>query len=100
MVASLSSCHKLWYLSICSQAGIVVTGYVDAAEGTMVEEANGTGQFTDVTLRPHVTISAASDEIKAMELHRQAHEMCFIARSVNFPVTNLPTIIKEGVPAS
>lgn len=95
LVASLSACHKLWYLGLCSQAGIVVTAYEDAAEGSMVEEANGAGQFTSVTLRPHVTISESSDEARAIDLHRQAHAMCFIARSVNFPVTNVPTIVRE-----
>lgn len=95
LVASLSACHKLWFLALCAQAGIVVTAYEDAAEGIMVEEANGAGQFTLVTLRPHVMISAESDEERAMELHHQAHAMCFIARSVNFPVTTEPTIIRE-----
>ncbi|OQW74569.1 MAG: peroxiredoxin [Proteobacteria bacterium ST_bin13] len=100
LVASLSACHKLWYLGLCSKAGIVVTAYEDAAEGSMAEEANGAGQFTSVTLRPRVTISATSDQVKAMELHRQAHAMCFIARSVNFRVINLPTIILEGAEAN
>jgi len=95
LVASVSACHKLWYLGLCAQAGVVVTAYTDAAEGSMVEEANGAGQFIGVTLRPHVTISATSDEVKAVELHRQAHAMCFIARSVNFPVTCSPTIVRE-----
>lgn len=100
LVASLSACHKLWYLGLCSKAGIVVTAYEDAAEGSMAEEANGAGQFTSVTLRPRVTISATSDQVKAVELHRQAHAMCFIARSVNFRVINLPTIILEGAGAN
>lgn len=100
LVASLSACHKLWYLGLCAQAGVVVTAYEDAAEGSMVEEANGAGQFTSVVLRPRVTISAGSDEVKASELHRQAHSMCFIARSVNFPVTNSPTIVREVAEAS
>lgn len=95
LVAALSACHKLWYLGLCAQAGVVVTAYEDVAEGSMVEEANGAGQFTSVTLCPHVTISAASDAVKAIELHRQAHAMCFIARSVNFPVINTPTIVRE-----
>jgi organic hydroperoxide reductase OsmC/OhrA len=95
LVASLSACHKLWYLGLCAQAGVVVIAYEDAAEGSMIEEANGAGQFTSVVLRPRVTISAASDEAKAIELHQQAHSMCFIARSVKFPVTNAPTIIRE-----
>lgn len=99
LVASLSACHKLWFLGLCSHAGIVVTAYEDAAEGSMTEEANGAGQFTSVTLRPHVTISAELDELKATELHHQAHAMCFIARSVNFPVTIQPTIMQEAVTA-
>jgi len=94
LVASLSACHKLWYLGLCSQANIVVTAYEDAAEGSMVEESDGAGRFTAVILRPHVTISAGSDAGKAMQLHHQAHAMCFIARSVNFPVTNEPTIVR------
>ncbi len=92
LVAALSACHKLWYLGLCAQADIVVTAYEDAAEGVMAEEAGGAGQFVSVTLRPRVTISASSDETKAIDLHHQAHAMCFIARSVNFPVTNEPTI--------
>lgn len=99
LVASLSACHKLWYLGLCSQAGVVVTAYEDAAEGSMLEETNGAGQFISVLLRPHVTVSAASDEVKAMELHQQAHDMCFISRSVNFSVTNSPTIVREAAEA-
>lgn len=95
LVASLSACHKLWFLALCSQAGVVVTAYEDSAEGNMIEEANGAGQFTSVTLRPYVIISANSDEARAMELHHEAHAMCFIARSVNFPVAHEPTIVRE-----
>ena len=100
LIASLSACHKLWFLGLCSQAGIVVTAYEDAAEGSMVEEANGAGQFTLVTLRPHVTISAESDEAKAIKLHHHAHAMCFIARSVRFPVINEPAVTREAVTAT
>jgi organic hydroperoxide reductase OsmC/OhrA len=95
LVASLSACHKLWFLALCSQAGVVVTAYEDSAEGVMLEEPNGAGQFTSVTLKPCVTISAESDEAKALELHQKAHAMCFIARSVNFPVSNEPTVRRE-----
>jgi len=96
LLASLAACHKLWYLGLCAQAGVVVTAYEDAAEGSMVEQADGAGQFTGVVLHPRVTISAASDEVRALELHREAHAMCFIARSVNFPVRHEPTILREG----
>lgn len=98
LVASLSACHKLWYLGLCAQAGIVVTAYEDETEGTMVEDPNGAGQFTSVVLKPHVTIKAECDELKALALHYTAHEMCFIARSVNFPVLHQPIIVKT--PAS
>lgn len=87
LVASLSACHKLWYLGLCAQAGVVVTAYQDRAEGVMVEEENGAGQFVSVVLRPEVTISADSDEATALALHHEAHAMCFIARSVKFAVS-------------
>ena len=87
LLASLSACHELWYLGLCASAGVIVTAYVDDAEGLMIEEADGAGQFTAVTLRPRVEIAAGSDAALALDLHHKAHEMCFIARSVNFPVT-------------
>ncbi|GBQ31384.1 OsmC-like protein [Gluconacetobacter azotocaptans DSM 13594] len=90
LLAALAACHQLWYLGLCAQAGIVVTAYEDAAEGTMVEQDDGAGQFTDVTLRPRVTLAAGSDIVAAEALHRVAHETCFIARSVNFPVHHAP----------
>jgi organic hydroperoxide reductase OsmC/OhrA len=92
LIASLSSCHMLWYLHLCADAGIVVTGYVDAAEGTVVEDAaTGGGRFERVVLRPRVTISAG-DAAKAAELHHAAHRLCFIANSVNFPVDCEPVV--------
>ncbi|UII27478.1 OsmC family protein [Fulvivirga maritima] len=86
LVASLSSCHMLWYLHLCSTAGIVVTSYQDNAEGTMEELKNGSGKFTEVTLKPIVTISKAEQIEKAKEIHAEANKMCFIANSCNFPV--------------
>lgn len=86
LVASLSSCHMLWYLHLCSVNGIVVIDYRDDASGFMEESAGGGGQFVRVTLRPRVTLSPESDEAYARELHHEAHRLCFIARSVNFPV--------------
>ena len=96
LVASLCACHKLWYLGLCAQAGIVVTSYTDTAEGRMTEEADGAGQFTAVTLRPRVTITADADAAEALALHHRAHALCFIARSVNFTVTHEPTIVRAG----
>src|ERR1700749_5182794 len=57
LVASLSSCHMLWYLHLCAEAGVVVTGYTDNAAGVMTETANGGGRFTGVTLKPEVVVT-------------------------------------------
>ena len=91
-VAALSSCHQLGYLHLCAVAGIVVMEYIDHAEGVMAMTPDGAGQFVRVVLRPKVTVAAGSDVAKAKELHHQAHQMCFIARSVNFAVETEPQV--------
>jgi organic hydroperoxide reductase OsmC/OhrA len=91
LVASLAGCHMLWYLHLCSEAGIVVVAYFDNATGTMVETKDGSGYFTEVTLQPTVTVLTDSMVDKANELHKKANEMCFIAKSVNFPVHHQPS---------
>ncbi len=91
LVASLSTCHMLWYLHLCTDAGIHVQGYIDDPEGTL-EMANGKMVFTSVVLRPKVTL-AKGDAAKALALHQEASEACFIANSVNFPVIHQPTIV-------
>lgn len=92
LVAALSSCHMLSYLHMATVAGVVVTGYRDAAEGTMTT-AGDRGHFVEVVLRPTVTISAASDPARAQAAHADAHHACFIANSVNFPVRCEPRIV-------
>ncbi|MGA3044823.1 MAG: OsmC family protein [Bryobacteraceae bacterium] len=92
LVASVSACHKLWYLHLCAEAGIVVVAYVDHAAGVMQETPDGSGSFTRVILRPKITLTAGSDMAKARELHHAAHAKCFIANSVNFPVQHEPEI--------
>ncbi|MDF2367565.1 OsmC family protein [Sneathiella sp.] len=87
LVASLSACHMLSYLALCARKNIAVTAYQDDAWGKM-EMKNGKLRFTEVILRPVVVISAASNLEKAIRLHHDAHETCFIANSVNFPVLN------------
>src|SRR5580692_3429644 len=96
MVASVSACHKLWYLHLCSVGGVVVTAYEDHAEGVMLETADGGGHFASVTLRPKVRLAAGSDPVRAAALHHDAHEKCFIANSVNFPITVEPVFEVEG----
>ena len=55
LIAALSACHQLWYLHLCADAGIVVVAYSDDASGVEIEQADGTGQFENVTLRPHAS---------------------------------------------
>jgi organic hydroperoxide reductase OsmC/OhrA len=86
LVAALSSCHMLAYLHLCADAGIVVTAYDDSAEGTMRTNPDGSGEFVEVTLRPRVQMNNPARSAEAAALHQRAHEVCFIARSVNFPV--------------
>ncbi|AYY15040.1 OsmC family peroxiredoxin [Actinobacteria bacterium YIM 96077] len=90
LVAALSECHMLWYLHLAANAGVVVTAYTDSPLGTMVMDGAGSGQFTEVTLRPVVTITDTAMADKAQELHHDAASKCFIARSVNFPVHHAP----------
>jgi organic hydroperoxide reductase OsmC/OhrA len=95
LVASVSACHKLWYLHLCAVAGIVVVSYEDNATGSMIEDPKQGGHFTEVVLRPKIAITASSDINMARDLHHQAHEKCFIANSVNFPVQCRPEVIRQ-----
>lgn len=90
--ASISQCHMLWYLGICARAGVVVHEYVDDAIGTMSSAPGNKAVFTKVVLRPRIVVGAEDQVAQARELHAKAHDMCFIAQSVNFPVTVEPRI--------
>jgi len=92
LVASVSACHKLWYLHLCADAGIAVLAYVDHAEGTMSDRSEP-GRFTQIVLRPQVTIRAGDDRSKAEHLHHVAHEKCYVANSVNFPILCEPAVV-------
>jgi len=92
LVASLSQCHLLWYLHLCTASGVVVVAYEDHPQGVMTETEDGGGRFTEVTLAPVVTVAEASMSEAALELHGRAHELCFIANSVNFPVRHVPEV--------
>jgi organic hydroperoxide reductase OsmC/OhrA len=92
LVSALSCCHMLWYLHLCAVNQIVVQDYVDAAVGTMEESPDGSGKFVAVVLRPVIRVAAGSELDRACALHTDAHRFCFIARSVNFPVTTEPEI--------
>lgn len=90
LLDAISACHMLWYLHLCTVHGVVVTAYEDNATGIMIEEKNGSGQFTEATLNPNVTVQHESMIEKANTLHHEATKLCFIARSVKFPIHHKP----------
>jgi organic hydroperoxide reductase OsmC/OhrA len=92
LVASLSSCHMLWFLHLCSEAGVSVVDYVDHAHGAMEETNDGSGRFLEVALRPVVTVAKVDMVDKVDALHEAAHHKCFIANSVNFPIRIAGTV--------
>lgn len=87
LICAVSSCHMLWYLHLASTAGVVVEGYVDEPVATGEVSANGAGRFISVTLQPRITLAPGMDRARADAVHGQIHQYCFIARSLNFPVT-------------
>ncbi|MGE5538754.1 MAG: OsmC family protein [Gemmatimonas sp.] len=99
LLVALATCHMLSYLALCSLKGIAVTSYRDRAEGTMARGPDGRTRFTSVLLRPEVTIADAAKLDLARSLHHGAHEECFIANSVNFPVENAATVTVDTATA-
>ncbi len=95
LVTAISSCHMLSYLYLCSLEGVVITSYTDNATGIMIEQASGGGSFKEVILNPIFCVTEESMMEKAIELHHRAHEICYIANSVNFEVLCHPTCIVE-----
>ncbi|MFB4301896.1 OsmC family protein [Actinomadura sp. NTSP31] len=93
LVASLSQCHMLWFLALCAGERIVVTAYTDRPHGTMIETPDGGGRFEEVVLRPKVTLADPARAGDLGKVHAQAHEKCFIANSVNFPVRHEPETV-------
>jgi len=91
LVAAISSCHMLSFLYVCSMEGVNVTSYEDNATGIMIEKKGGGGSFKEVTLHPVFTVSDHSMEKKALALHHKAHDICYIANSLNFEVKCEPT---------
>jgi organic hydroperoxide reductase OsmC/OhrA len=93
LLAALAQCHMLSYLHVAVKHGVVVTGYRDDATGLMRLNRDGSGQFESVTLHPHVTVADAGQGDLAARLHHEANQVCFIARSVNFPVHHEPETV-------
>jgi organic hydroperoxide reductase OsmC/OhrA len=94
LLSSLSACHMLWYLHLASNAKIVVRGYVDEPIGVGETSSNGAGRFLSATLRPTITVERGADLVRAEAIHHEIHEFCFIARSVNFPVSYEATFVE------
>lgn len=92
LMAALSECHLLSYLHACVVAGVVVVSYRDSATGLMAEDGKSGGAFTDVLLRPEVVVAEESMIEAAERAHDDAHRMCFIANSVNFPIRHQATV--------
>lgn len=90
LLASLSSCHMLWFLHLCAESGVVVLAYTDEPVGILTENPDGSGQFTEVIIRPEVIVSDSSMIPKTHALHTRANSMCFIANSCKFPVRHQP----------
>lgn len=86
LLSSLAACHMLWYLHLASDAGVIVMDYQDNPVGTGELQANGAGRFIEARLQPHITLVQGSDQTLADTIHARIHDVCFIARSVNFPV--------------
>ena len=87
LLASLASCHMLWFLHLASEAGIVVRAYEDAPLGIGEVGPGGAGRFLRAVLRPRISVEPGADLARADALHGEVHRTCFIARSVNFPIT-------------
>jgi organic hydroperoxide reductase OsmC/OhrA len=96
LTAALSQCHMLAYLHLCAAAGVTVVAYTDDAHGVMAEAADGGGHFTEVVLRPRVTVASPDMIDTATALHGEASAKCFIASSVNFPVRHEPIVTANG----
>ncbi|WP_048647171.1 OsmC family protein [Nitratireductor soli] len=95
LISALSACHMLWYLHLASKAGIVVHAYTDNPEGIGESEPSGAGRFLRATLRPRIEVAAGADLKRADEIHHEIHDYCFIARSVNFPISFEATYVER-----
>lgn len=91
LVAAVSSCHMLWFLSLAQEAGFAVETYEDEAEGEMSRIAPGRLGFTRFTLRPHIRFAGRGPDAEQLQrLHHEAHEKCFIANSLNSEIVIEP----------
>ena len=95
LLAAVSACHLLSYLAIAARRGILVTSYSDEATATMAIK-DGKMRLVEATLRPRVTVASPDEIERATAIHHQANQECFIANSLNFPVSHIPTVTCES----
>ena len=93
LLSALSACHMLWYLHLASVDKITVLSYRDDPVAQGENLADGSGRFLSATLRPHINVEAGCDLVRAHDIHNEIHKFCFIARSVNFPVSCEPVMV-------
>ncbi len=89
-VASIASCHMLWYLHLCSREEIIVMSYTDKATGEMILHPDGSGSFSRILLCPEVTVSRDQMLKRAGEIHDEARAKCYLANSCNFEIVHNP----------
>jgi len=94
LLSSLASCHMLWYLHLASDAGIAVAAYEDAPVAVGETESSGAGRFLRAVLKPVIKVPKGTDLARADAIHHEIHKVCFIARSVNFPVSYEATYLE------
>lgn len=96
-VASLSSCHMLWFLSIAARRGFVIERYRDEATGVLAKNADGRTAMAVVTLRPDATFVGEKQPSRADldAMHHEAHGLCFIANSVTTEVRCEPVVAES-----
>ncbi|KDN55482.1 OsmC family protein [Flavobacterium seoulense] len=90
LLSSVTSCHMMSYLYVCSQNNITVISYEDNAEATLEVLENGSGRIVEIRLFPKVIIQEKEKTEEALSLHTKANELCFIANSCNFPILHFP----------
>lgn len=92
LLAALSGCHMLSYLWLAAQNGVVVAAYTDHPSATLTLHRDGGGEMESATLQPAVTVLDERHRELALNMHEEAARLCFIARSVNFPVRHQPSV--------
>ena len=91
LLSALSACHMLWYLHLASDAGIIVESYEDSPVGHAESDPSGAGRFTSAVLRPQIGVAPNTDLARADAIHHKIGKVCFIARSVAFPIDHQAT---------